>query len=54
MSIYPDWIEIDVSTGVTTVVDLLEVELVDPVIEVELEAAIDVEIVDEAIEVEVI
>jgi hypothetical protein len=54
MSIYPDWIEIDIGTGVTTVVDLLEVELVDPVIEIEMEAAVEVEIVDEAIEVEVI
>ena len=54
MSIYPDWIEVDIGTGVTTVVDLLEVELVDPVIEIEMEAAIEVEIVDEAIEVEVI
>ena len=53
MSIYPDWIEIDIGTGVTTVVDLLEVELVDPVIEIEMEAAITVDIVDEAIEVEV-
>lgn len=54
MSIYPDWIEIDIGTGVTTIVDQLEVELVDPVIEIDLEAAIEVEIVDEAIDVEVI
>ena len=54
MSIYPDWIEIDIGTGVTTVVDLLEVELLDPVIEIEMEAAVVVDIVDEVIEVEVI
>ena len=54
MSIYPDWIEIDIGTGVTTVVDLLEVEMLDPVIEIEMEAAIEVDIVDEIIEVEVI
>ena len=54
MSIYPDWIEIDIGTAVTTVVDLLEVEMVDPVIEIKLAAAIEIEIVDEAIEVEVI
>ena len=53
MSIYPDWIEIDMGSGVTTVVDLLEVELMDPVIEVEMEAAIAVEIFDDTIEVEV-
>ena len=54
MSIYPDWIEIDIGTGVTTVVDLLEVEIVDPVIEIELEVTVIVDLVDEAIEVEVI
>ncbi|MDA3807921.1 MAG: hypothetical protein PF440_08430 [Thiomicrorhabdus sp.] len=54
MSIFPGWIELDVGTGVTTVVDMLEVELVDPVIELELEAAILVDVIGETIEVEVI
>ena len=54
MSIYPDWIEIDIGTGVTTLVDLLEVELVDDTIEIEMVAAITVEILDDTIEVEVI
>ena len=54
MSIYPDWIEIDIGTGVTTMIDLLEVELVDSIIGVEMEAAVVVAIIDEAIEVEVI
>ncbi|MCK4620735.1 MAG: hypothetical protein KAT62_00830 [Desulfuromonadales bacterium] len=53
MSIYPDWIEIDMGTGATTVVDMLEVELVDDIIDVELESAIEIEMVDEKIEVEV-
>lgn len=53
MSIYPDWIEIDIGTGVTTVVDMLEVEVVNDTIEIEMEAAIVVEIIDETIEVEV-
>ncbi len=54
MSIYPDWIELDMGTGAMTVVDMLEVELLDPVIEIEMEAAVVVDIVDEVIEVEVI
>ena len=54
MSIYPDWIELDMGTGATTVVDMLEVELLQPVIEIEMEAAVVVGIIDEAIEVEVI
>jgi len=54
MSIFPDWIELDVGTGTTTVVDMLEVEVVDPVVEIEMEAAIIVDIVDETIDVEVI
>ena len=54
MSIYPDWIELDMGTGVTTVVDLLEVEMVSDIIEIEIEAPIGVEIVDTAIEMEVI
>ena len=53
MSIFPDWIELDIGTGVTTVVDLLEIELVDDSIDVEIEAAVDVEIIDETITVEV-
>ena len=54
MSIYPDWIELDMGTGVTTVVDMLEVEFMDPVIEIEMDAAVVVAIVNEIIEVEVI
>ena len=54
MSIFPDWIEVDMGTGATIVVDMLEVELVDPFIEIEMKAAVIVDIVDEAIEVEVI
>ena len=53
MSIYPDWIDLDMGTGATTVVDMLEVELLDPVIEIEMEAAVIVEIVNETMEVEV-
>lgn len=52
MSIFPDWIELDIGTGSTTVVDMLEVAVVDPVIEIEMGAAIVVDIVDIVIEVE--
>jgi hypothetical protein len=54
MSIFPDWIELDMGTGTTTVVDMLVVELVDPVIEIEMDAAIAVDIIDDVIEMEVI
>jgi len=54
MSIFPDWIELDMGTGTTTVVDMLEIEVVDPVIEIEMEAAIVVDVVDETIDVEVV
>ncbi|MEA3363696.1 MAG: hypothetical protein U9Q61_10580 [Thermodesulfobacteriota bacterium] len=54
MSIFPDWIELDIGTGTAKVVDMLEVELADPVIEIEMEAAIIVDIVNDSIEVEVI
>jgi len=54
MSIFPDWIELDMRTGTTTVVDMLEIEVVAPAIEIEVEAAIVVDIVDETIGVEVI
>jgi len=53
MSIFPDWIEIDVATGGTVVVDTIEVEMVDDTIEIEMEAAIEVEVIDDTIEVEV-
>ena len=53
MSIYPDWIELDMGTGSTTVVDMLEIEVVDPVIEIEMESMIGVDVVDETIDVEV-
>jgi len=53
MSVLPDWIELDMGTGTTTVVDMLEVELVDPVIEIEMEAVIAVDIVNDVIDVEV-
>jgi len=54
MSIFPDWIELDMGTWATTVVDMLEVEMVDPAVEIEMEAAIVVDVVDETIDVEVI
>jgi hypothetical protein len=41
-------------SGATTVVDLLEVGIVDPVIEIKLEAAVEIEVVGDAIDVEVI
>ena len=54
MSIFPDWIELDMGTGAAAIVDMLEVELVNPVIEIEMVAAIVVDVVDETIDVEVI
>ena len=53
MSIYPDWIGLDMGTGATTVVDMLEVEMVALVIEIEMEAIVVVDIFNDVIEAEV-
>jgi len=53
MSIFPNWLGIDVCTGeVTIILDSLDVEVVDDTIEVEVESAIEVEIFDDTIDVE--
>ena len=53
MSIFPDWIGIDVGTGVTTIVDSLTVDLVDDTISVIMATDISVEIIDDTISLEV-
>jgi len=55
MSIFPSWLNVDVGTGaVTTIIDTLDIEIVDDTISVEIEGAIEVEILDDTIEVEVV
>lgn len=54
MSIFPDWLGIDIGTGeITVIIDSLNVEIVDDTIDVEIESGINVEIIDDIIEVEI-
>jgi hypothetical protein len=55
MSMFPDWIGIDVDSGGTTVVESVELMLVEDEISIEVDSAeIELEVVSEPIEIEVI
>jgi len=52
MSIYPDWIGVDISTGGIVLIDSTTVELVDDKFSISLESDIDVVIENSEVTVE--
>jgi hypothetical protein len=54
MSIFPDWLNIEMGEcdGVT-VIDLVEIEVLDDSIEIEMESILEVDILDDSITVEI-